>query len=87
MKACSEWNLTTSRADELGVITDSVMLKDETRCISLRALRGTLYTCGTITAMESFDLVSADPTWAFISIESIDRSFRSNPAPAGALKR
>jgi formate dehydrogenase beta subunit len=71
-------------ADELGVITGSVMLKDETRCIRC-GLCAARCPAGTIT-MESFDLVSADPT-GLISIESIDSSFRSNPAPASALKR
>jgi formate dehydrogenase beta subunit len=71
-------------ADELGVITGSVMLKDETRCIRC-GLCAERCPAGTIT-MESFDLISADPT-GLISIESIDRSFRSNPAPASALKR
>jgi hypothetical protein len=36
--------------------------------------------------MESFNLFSADPT-GLISIESIDRSFRSKPPLAAALKR
>lgn len=71
-------------ADELGVITGSVMLKDETRCIRC-GLCAERCPAGTIT-MESFDLISADPT-GLISIESIDRSFRNTPAPAGALKR
>jgi formate dehydrogenase beta subunit len=71
-------------ADELGVITGSVMLKDETRCIRC-GLCAERCPAGTIT-MESFNLISADPT-GLISIESIDRSFRSNPAPASALKR
>jgi len=71
-------------ADELGVITGSVMLKDETRCIRC-GLCAERCPAGTIT-MESFDLISADPT-GLISIESIDRSFRPNPAPAGPLKR
>jgi formate dehydrogenase beta subunit len=71
-------------AHELGVITGSVMLKDETRCIRC-GLCAARCPAGTIT-MESFDLVSADPT-GLISIESIDGSFRTAPAPAGALKR
>jgi formate dehydrogenase beta subunit len=72
------------KADELGVITGSVMLKDETRCIRC-GLCAERCPAGTIT-MESFNLVSAEPT-GLISIESIDRSFRPSPPVAAALKR
>ncbi len=57
------------RAEELGVISGSVMLKDETRCIrcGLCAMR---CPAGTIT-MEAYNLIPADPT-GLISIESIE---------------
>jgi ferredoxin len=72
------------KADELGVISGSAMLKDESRCIRC-GLCVARCPVGTI-SMESFNLVSAEPT-GLISIESIDRPLRPRPpltfAPKG----
>jgi formate dehydrogenase (NADP+) beta subunit len=71
-------------AGELGIVTGSAMLKDETRCIrcGLCAMRCPV---GTIT-MESYNLVSAEPT-GLISIEAIDGPLRPKaPVMAGGPK-
>ena len=68
------------QAEELGVITGSVMLKDESRCIRC-GLCAARCPAGTIT-MESYNLVSADPT-GLISVESIDSPLRANQSLRG----
>jgi len=80
---CFGVELNEVAADELGVVTGSAMLKDETRCIrcGLCAMRCPV---GTIT-MESYNLLSAEPT-GLISVESIDAGGRSKTPAAGAPK-
>ena len=62
------------RADELGVVAGSVMLKDETRCIRC-GLCAARCPVGMIT-MESYSLTSSEPT-GLISIGAINAPFQA----------
>jgi len=74
---CFGLELDEVAADELGAVTGSAMLKDETRCIrcGLCAMRCPV---GTIT-MESYNLVPAEPT-GLIAVGAIDGAFRPQPS-------
>jgi formate dehydrogenase beta subunit len=71
-------------ADELGIVTGSAMLKDETRCIRC-GLCAARCPVDTIT-MESYKLVSAEPT-GLISVEAIDGPLRPKAPVVGASTR
>jgi NADPH-dependent glutamate synthase beta subunit-like oxidoreductase/NAD-dependent dihydropyrimidine dehydrogenase PreA subunit len=81
---CFAVELDEVTADELGLVTGSAMLKDETRCIrcGLCAMRCPV---GTIT-MESYNFVPAEPT-SLISIQAINAGFSSKPTGAPVAGR
>jgi len=80
-QGCFAVELEEVAADELGGVTGSAMLKDETRCIrcGLCAMRCPV---GTIT-MESYNLVPTEPT-GLIAVGAIDGAFRAQPAAAAS---